>query len=180
MQGIFDQLANFDDNLQVTPEFEAAMHAFMALYCETRRSHGMMGVVIERMKDPDKPKELPPKQDKTKNMWRCFSRETMVLKRDGNLDPEKKLPKWCSEGKLDFKLQKDLIGANGELLIAKLGVKLLRDHVTEKRFDEEATRAKRARPDPTKFTIPKRFIPNWLLGDWTADERAALGFPEPQ
>ncbi|KAF8679401.1 hypothetical protein HU200_045744 [Digitaria exilis] len=185
MRWIFEHLAYFDPYRQLTLEFMEAMYAFMAVYCETRRSRGMMNMVTKRMKESDKPSELEPKQDKTKNMWKSFSRETIILKRDGDLGAEKELPEWCwpkDSVVLDFRYLKQLIGENGELLIAKQDAKVLRDHVTEKRFDEEAQKAKKSRPNPTMFTVPARFMPNWLLGDWTSDERTALGFrnPNPQ
>lgn len=180
MQQIFEQLALFDNKLQETPEFKAATYSLMVLYCETRRSRSMMEMVTKRMEGSDDPSKLDPKQDKTKNMWKSFSRVTIELKRDGELDPKKELLAWCWTGELDFKFQKQLIGVNGELLIAKQDAKVLRDHVTKKRFDEEAMKAKRARPNSTMFTVPTRFIPNWLLDDWSPKERAALGFPNPR
>lgn len=94
------------------------------------------------------------------------------------------MTEWCwpKDSVLDFRYQKQLIGENGELLIAKQDAKVLRDHVTEKRFDEEAQKAKKPHPNPTMFTVPARFMPNWLLDDWTSDERTTLGFrnPNPQ
>lgn len=81
MRWIFEHLAYFEPIRELTPEFMAAMYAFMAVYCETRRSRGMMNMVIKRMKESDEPSKLEPKQDKTKNMWKSFSRETITLKR---------------------------------------------------------------------------------------------------
>ena len=181
MHKIFQQLVYFDRYRQVTDEFEAAMYSLMAIYCETRRSCGMQGVVFKRMKELHAPGSLPPMQDTTKNMWKTFSYEALAMKRDGTITGDAKLSPCCSHGVLNLETLSQLIGESGELLVAKQDRDMLCEHVTEKWFNEEANKAKTpgAFANPM-FTVPVGFIRSWLLGDWAHEERESFGFPHPQ
>lgn len=165
MQGIFEELVKVIVSGKVTSRFEMFAYAIMSMYCETRRSFGMLEVVRERLRGLHKEGPLPEKQDETKNMWDTFSGESLRAKRDGTLREDTLLGAACHHEVLNYERMSQLIGHHGELLLVKQDRNLLCDHVTEAVFNEEAKKAKTLRPrlfQNVMFDIPQNFTPHWL------------------
>jgi hypothetical protein len=161
---VFDEFVDFASNGGglVSTQFKRAAYAAMVIYCETHRSLGMLDEVGKRNRQRHNPGPLPPLQDKTKNMWGTFSGEALRAKRDDRLETWTLLGRACYHGVLNYRQLSHLIGANGELLIAKR--QLLCGHVTEAVFEDEAKKAKvQGQFRNVKFQIPDGFVPEWLL-----------------
>ncbi|CAN6226457.1 unnamed protein product [Urochloa humidicola] len=178
-RSILHELITFEILREESPSFRNAMYALMTQYFEVRRSLGMQLMILKRIKNRLRPRPLPALQNATKTMWGSFSYQVQEAKRDGpkSLCAEKKLPEYFHNGDLIFETLEDLIGKDGELLIVKLDERMLRNHVTEQWFLEEAEKATRARKSSNpKFITPPNFVPRWLREDWSTEAQASLGF----